>query len=105
NASEQSEDETQSAEEFRGDGQKREYGRNVQDSREEAHRAGEAVATEPPQHFLGAVGEEDHSEHQSKNSRSNVVVGGNQFTKHKNSLRDKFRFPEWRRQHMRFITL
>ena len=69
NASEQSEDETQSAEEFRGDGQKREYGRNVQDSREEAHRAGEAVATEPPQHLLGAVGEEDHSEHQSKNSR------------------------------------
>src|ERR1700704_2654507 len=61
NASEQSQDKTQSAEEFRGDGQKCEYRRNVQDSREEAHRSGEAVATEPPEHLLGAVGEEDHS--------------------------------------------
>src|SRR6266436_1094078 len=104
-ASEQSEDETQSAEEFCGDGQKCEYGRNVQDSREEAHRAGEAITTEPSEHLLGAVGEEDHSEHQSKNSRSTVVVGGDQFTKHKNSLRRKFRCPAWGKQHMRLLSL
>src|SRR5258708_28669368 len=93
NASEQSEDKTQSAEEFRGNGQKCEYGRNVHDSSEEAHRAGEAVSTEPPEHLLGAVGEEDHSKHQAKNSRCNVVVGGNQFTKHRESLPRKLAAP------------
>src|SRR6266849_3362463 len=86
-AGEQSKDKTQSAEEFRGDGQKCKYGRDVQHSREETHRAGEAISTEPSEHFLGTVGEEDHSKHQSKNSRCNVVVSGNQFTKHRNSLR------------------
>lgn len=61
NPCEQPEDKTQSAEDFRGNSQKCEYGRNVQDSREEAHRAGEAISTEPSEHFLRAVGEEDHS--------------------------------------------
>src|SRR5712692_639779 len=87
NPSEQSDDKTQSTQEFRGDGQKREYRRNVEDSREKAHRAGEAISTEPSEHFLGTVGEENHSKHQSKNSRCNVVVSGNQFSKHRNSLR------------------
>src|ERR1700730_9872658 len=90
NAREQSQDKTQSAEEFRGDGQKSEYSRNVHNSREEAHGTDEAVSTEPSEHLLGAVGEEDHPEHQSKNSRCKVVVGGNQFTNHRNSLRRKF---------------
>src|SRR5882762_956269 len=93
NTSEQSEDKTQSAEEFRSNGQKCEYGRNVQDSREEAHCAVEAVSAEPPKHLLSAVGEEDHSEHQSKNRRCSVVVGGNQFTNHGISLHRKLRCP------------
>src|SRR6266849_3108887 len=93
NAREQSKDKTQSTEEFRGNGQKCEYGRDVQHSREETHRAGEAISTEPPEHLLSAVGEEDHSEHQSKNSRCGVVIGGNQFTKHRNSLRGMFAAP------------
>src|SRR5712692_6333810 len=93
NPSEQSDDKTQSTQEFRGDGQKREYRRNVEDSREKAHRAGEAISTEPSEHFLGTVGEEDHSKHQPKNSRCNVVVSGNQFTKHGNLLRSRFAVP------------
>src|SRR5437868_5837428 len=60
NASEQSEDKTQSAEEFRGNGQKCECSRNMQDSREEPHRASKAVPTEPPEHLLGAMGEENY---------------------------------------------
>jgi hypothetical protein len=64
NARKQSEDKPQSAEEFCGNGQNCECGRNVQDSHKEAHRAGEAVSTEPPQRLLGAVGEEDHSKRQ-----------------------------------------
>jgi len=55
-----------SAEEFRGQWPEMLIRRNVHHSREEAHRAGEAVSTEPPEHLLGAVGEEDHPEHQSK---------------------------------------
>src|SRR2546430_357201 len=102
NASEQSEDQTKSAEEFRGDGQKCEYGRNVQHSREESHRAGEAISTEPSEHLLSAVGEEDHSEHQSKNSRCDVVIGGNQFTKHRNSLRGN---PEPGQQEIGLVSL
>src|SRR6266536_955390 len=57
NPSEQAEDKTQSPDEFRGNGQKCEYGRDVQDSREEAHRAGETISTEPPEQLLGAVRE------------------------------------------------
>src|SRR5712692_8733532 len=87
NAGEQSEEKTQTAKEFRGNGQKCECGRDVQHSREETHRAGEAISTKPSQHLLGTVGEEDHSKHQSKNSRCNVVVSGNQLSKHRNSLR------------------
>src|SRR2546430_12674891 len=86
-AGEQSKDKTHSPEEFRGDGQKCKYGRDVQYSREETHRAGEAISTEPSEHFLGTVGEKNHSKHQSKNSRCNVVVSGSQFSKHRNSLR------------------
>src|ERR1700692_3625791 len=92
-ASEQSEDKTQSAEEFRRNGQKCKWRRNVHDAGEEAHGAGEAVSAEPPKHLLGAVREEDDSYHQSKNGCCSVVVGGNQFTNHKNSLRRKLAAP------------
>src|SRR5437016_4393117 len=102
NAGEQSKDKTQSAKEFRGDGQKCEYGRNVQHSREESHRAGEAISTEPSEHLLSAVGEEDHSEHQAKNSRCGIVIGGNQFTKHRNSLRGN---PESGQQEIGLVSL
>jgi len=100
-SSKQSEDKTQSAEEFRGNGQKCEYGRNMQDSGEEAHGGGEAVSTKPPERLLGAVDEEDHSERQSKNSRCNVVVGGYQFTNHRNSLQRKLAAPKWGKQNIR----
>src|SRR5260370_35284074 len=91
--SEQPEDEAQTTEEFRSNGQNCECSRNVQNSGEEAHRAGKAVSTDPPQRLLGAVGEKDHSQRQSKNSRCNVIVGRNQFTKHRNSLRPKLPAP------------
>jgi hypothetical protein len=39
------------------------------------------------------VGEGDHSERQSKDSRCSVVVGGNQFTNHRNSFRRKLAAP------------
>jgi hypothetical protein len=55
NASEQPEDKTQSTEEFRRNCQNREWGRNVHHAREEAHRAGETISTEPPEQLLGAV--------------------------------------------------
>src|SRR4029077_752598 len=64
-AGEQTEDEAQSPKEFRGNGQKCEYRRDVQHSGEEAHRAGESVSTEPSEHLLGAVGEKYDSRHQS----------------------------------------
>jgi hypothetical protein len=54
NAGEQAEDETQSPEEFRGNSQKCEWGRNVHHAGEEAHCAGESVSTEPSEHLLGA---------------------------------------------------
>src|SRR5438105_906525 len=89
-----SEDEPQSAEEFRRNGQKRDWGGNVHNAGEEAHGAGEAVSAEPPKHLLGAVREEDDSDHQSKNGCSSVVVGGNQSTNHTNSLRRKLTVPK-----------
>src|ERR1700674_3753136 len=94
NASEQSEDKTKSAEEFRRNCQKREWGRNVHDAGEEAHGAGEAVSAEPPEHLLGAVREKDDSQHQSKNGGCGVVVGGYQFTNHRNSSTASS-LPEW----------
>ena len=60
NASEQSEDEAQPAEEFRRNGQNRERCRNMQHAGEKAHCAREAVSTEPPERLLGPMGEEDH---------------------------------------------
>jgi hypothetical protein len=93
NPREQSEGKTQSAEEFRGNGQKCEYGRNVQDSRKEAHRAGKAVSTEPAKHLLCAVGEENHSQGQSENSYCRIVVGSSQFTNHEHSIHSNFAAP------------
>src|ERR1700756_1261079 len=83
NPCEQAEDKTQSPEEFCGNSQKCEYGRDVHHSGEEAHRAGESVSTEPSQHLLGAVGEKHHSQHQSKNSYGSVVVRRCEFANHK----------------------
>ena len=79
NARNQPDNEPQPAKELGGSGQKCEYGRDVQHSREESHRAGEAISTEPPEHFLSTVGEEDHSQHQSKNSRGGIVIGDKQL--------------------------
>jgi hypothetical protein len=45
-----------------------EHGRNVHDTGEKAHCPGEAESTKPPQHFLSAIGEEDQSEHEAKDS-------------------------------------
>src|ERR1700733_6796205 len=106
NPGQEAEDKTQSAEEFRGNGQKCEYSRNVHDSGEEAHRASEAISAEPSQHLLRTVGEEDHPEHQSKNGYCTVIVGSNYFS-HRNSLhpnlaarmgqtRDQMKYPDIR---------
>jgi hypothetical protein len=96
-AGEQPEDKTQSAEEFRGNGQKCECGRDVQDAREEAHRAGESVPTKPSEHLLGAMGEEDYPEHQAENSYGNVVARDHQFANHK-ILSWKARLPQFGEQ-------
>jgi hypothetical protein len=51
-------------------------------SGEEAHSAGESVATKPPEHLLGAMRKENYAEHPSENSCCYVVVRGRQFTNH-----------------------
>src|SRR5579872_3259991 len=83
NAGKQAEDETQSPEKFRGNGQKCERGRDVHHAGEEAHCAGESVSTEPSEHLLGAVSEEDNPQHQSKNRCGSVVVRRYEFTSHR----------------------
>src|SRR6267154_2587782 len=92
-ASEQSEDKTKPAKEFRRNCQKRDWGGNVHNAGEEAHGAGEAVSAEPPKHLLGAVREEDDSDRHPENGCCSVVVGSNQFTNHRNSLRRKLAAP------------
>src|SRR5436305_5873128 len=57
-ASEETEDQSQSTEELGSDGQKRKHGRNVHGSGKETHRAGKAIAAEPPEHLLCSMGEE-----------------------------------------------
>ena len=78
-AGEQPEDQAYSAKEFCGNGQKCEYGWDVHHSGEEAHSAGESVATKPPEHLLGAMRKENYAEHQSENGCCYVVVRGPQF--------------------------
>ena len=76
-SSQESENEAQPAKEFCSNRQKPEQHWNVHGPGEKAQRAGEAVSTKPAQHFLGPMREEDHAEHQAKNSCSSIVIGGN----------------------------
>jgi len=76
NASEASQDEPQPAEELRHDRHEREWSWNVHRAREQSHRGGDAETSEPPQHFLRTVGEEDHSQHQPEHRRRGAIIRG-----------------------------
>ena len=64
-SSEESQNQSQAAEELGGDRQEGEWGRNMHRARKETHGSGEAETSEPPQHFLRAMREEDGSKHES----------------------------------------
>ncbi len=59
------------------DGEKREQCWNVHGARKEAHCAAEAVSTEPPQHLLCAMSEENHVKGQAEDDCHIVILGGN----------------------------
>ncbi len=81
-SSKESKDEPDPTEELRRNCQECERRRNVHGAGEVAHGTGEAVASEPAQHFLRPVCEKDNSSHQSQNRRRAVIVCINQFAKH-----------------------
>jgi hypothetical protein len=67
NTSQQPDDESQSAEEFRRDCHNRQKGRDVHHAGEEADRAAETVSTEPPERLLRTVREKHHSRYHRRN--------------------------------------
>jgi hypothetical protein len=73
-AAQQSNEQSQAAEKFganRKEGQRR---WDVHHLGEEVHGPGEAVAAEPSQHFLRAVGEEHYAQHQADHGVG-VIIG------------------------------
>src|SRR6266536_1110381 len=78
----QPDDQAQSAKEFRGDREERKRRRNMHTTCERPHRSAKTMASEPAQHLLRTVSEEDYPENQAKYCRPSVVVRCNQFAKH-----------------------
>jgi hypothetical protein len=80
NATEQSNDQAQAAEEFGADGEKRQRRGNAQPLGKETHGAVETVTSEPAQHLLCAMREKHDTQNQANQSECEVVCGRKQFT-------------------------
>src|SRR5260370_2266117 len=78
----ESQDKPQPTEELRRDCQECKWSRDVHGAGEKAHCAGEAVASEPAQHFLCSVREKDNSCYQSQYCRRGAVIRIKKFAKH-----------------------
>jgi len=72
----ESEDEPDPPEELGSDGQEGQWSWNMRHASEEIHRSGESEASEPTQHLLRTVREEDNTQHQSQNRRGDAVIRG-----------------------------
>src|SRR5580658_108886 len=73
NAGEQSDNQSQSAKEFSADDQKR-HGSGYSHVLKESHGAVKTVASEPAQHFLRPMREEQHTENHSQSGQAHVVA-------------------------------
>jgi hypothetical protein len=72
-AAEQADDEAESTEELREDGDGGEDGGNTEQRRHEVHGAAESVAPEPAEYLLRAVDEEDDAENQPADGKRYVI--------------------------------
>src|SRR5713101_634502 len=79
----ESEDEPHPPEELGRDGQEGQWSWNMHHSSEEIHRTCEPKASEPTQHLLRTVREEDNPQHQSQNRRGGPVIRCVQSTNHR----------------------
>jgi len=74
-AAEQSANQPQRAGELRKNREERKHCGDVHGAREKVHRAAEAVAAEPAEHFLRAVRKHHDAEHEPRDERRGTVVG------------------------------
>src|SRR5713101_1448186 len=86
NASEESKDEAQPAEELGGDGEKRERRGNAHLMGEKTHGGAETITAKPTQHFLRAVSKKDNSQRDSKNRCRPITLRPHQVAKHNRFL-------------------
>src|SRR2546426_4919992 len=98
-ASEESKDEAQPAEELGGDGEKRERRGNAHLMGEKTHGGTETVTAKPTQHFLRAVSKKDNSQRDSKNRCRPITLCPHQVAKHNRFLLSvsMFRYRSWPR--------
>src|SRR5713226_2404548 len=85
-ASEESKDESQPAEEFGADGEKRERRGNAHLVGEKTHGGTETITAKPAQHFLRAVSKKDNSQRDSKNRCRPITLCPHQVAKHNRFL-------------------
>src|SRR5258708_16724267 len=91
-ARQESKNQSQTAEKFRTDREKREWRGNVHLRGEESHGSRKAVSSKPTQEFLGAVREKDDAQDQAHESESEVVCGGQQLFEHEHLRAEMERF-------------
>src|ERR1700704_4034509 len=81
-AAEEPEEQADAAEEFGADGKECERGGNVRLLSKKTHSPWEAVATEPAESLLSAMGEKNDAENQAKNSDGEIVGSVHQPAEH-----------------------
>src|SRR3979490_214687 len=81
-AAEEPEEQADAAKEFGADSQKCERGGDVRRLRKKPNSACEAVATEPAESLLSAMGEKNDAENQAKNSDGEIVGSVHQPAEH-----------------------
>src|SRR5271157_2616139 len=85
-AGEKTKNEAEAPEELGANGKKSQRGGDTHLLREESHSAVKAVASKPAQHFLRAVREEHHAEHEPDNGESQIVGRCEQLADHNQPL-------------------